>query len=450
MSRPIVCFFRKYLPGLNFESFLPILLLLASSFSCRDDGIEPTITDLHLTVVDINPTEVWLHLKSTVASGTVSVSRDDGLILGIYRSPVDTFFLNDSLRPLQTYRYEAAITSGFPRFRDRVQITTLDTTSHNFTWQVDTVGIESSGLYGAAIMNDTSVWVVGELYGSDTSGQLISYNAAHWDGEKWTLIRILYPYQGALYYANLRSIFAFSSNDFWVGSNQPMHWNGTRWETFDLLGDVWNGWIARMWGTSSSNLTIVGSNGAIAHYDGHRWQKQESGTSSDLTDVWGIGDGSQIWACGNNEVSGASALVAFHRSSGSWRVLWDAFAPNPTFPYRYSIQSLWTPGRGKFIITGGEVYYHSLIETSLVQVHPFEIPNYAYCVRGSSINNACLIGDYAMVMHYNGSTWHLYEELRNADELLYGLSVSDRLVVAVGTRYLLGASRTGLVIMGRR
>ncbi|MBI3006249.1 MAG: hypothetical protein HYY49_12660, partial [Ignavibacteriales bacterium] len=40
-----------------------------------------------------------------------------------------------------------------------------DTTSHNFTWTIDTVGDgNSSVLYDVAIINDTLAYAVGEIY----------------------------------------------------------------------------------------------------------------------------------------------------------------------------------------------------------------------------------------------------------------------------------------------
>ena len=46
-----------------------------------------------------------------------------------------------------------------------------DTTSHNFTWQTFTFGEHSSStLYDVAIINDSSIWAVGEIYMNDSLG----------------------------------------------------------------------------------------------------------------------------------------------------------------------------------------------------------------------------------------------------------------------------------------
>ena len=98
--------------------------------------------------------------------------------------------------------------------------------------------------------------------------------------------QILYPYQGQQYYAQLHSVFIFSDSDIWVGSNQPMHWNGTSWQTFDLSASIWNGWIYKIWGSSSSDLYIVGGGGSIAHtmaQVGHRYPAEQL----NVRDIWG-------------------------------------------------------------------------------------------------------------------------------------------------------------------
>ena len=48
-----------------------------------------------------------------------------------------------------------------------------DTTSHNYAWQTFILGDgNSSVLYDAAIINDTLIYAVGEIYLKDSTGQL--------------------------------------------------------------------------------------------------------------------------------------------------------------------------------------------------------------------------------------------------------------------------------------
>jgi hypothetical protein len=168
--------------------------------------------------------------------------------------------------------------------------TKADTTSHDYTWQMFTLaGASSSYLNDVAIINDTCIWAVGKMYLRDSTGNIepTFYNIAKWNGRQWTIERILFPFPEGSRVAELFSIFAFSPVDIWIGSAQPMHWNGKTWEYFNTPQSIFYGWIYKMWGTSSMNLYIVGANGSIAHYDGKVWTKIENGTTLDFHDVYG-------------------------------------------------------------------------------------------------------------------------------------------------------------------
>src|SRR5208283_5579955 len=69
----------------------------------------------------------------------------------------------------------------------------FDTTSHIFAWQTFTFGGGGgSELTDVAIINDTLVYAVGEIYLPDSpAGQ--PYNFEVWDGKTWTLSRIMFP-----------------------------------------------------------------------------------------------------------------------------------------------------------------------------------------------------------------------------------------------------------------
>ena len=57
--------------------------------------------------------------------------------------------------------------------------------------------------------------------------------------------------------------------------------------------------IQGIWGSSSSNVIIVGNSGTILQYDGASWNPVASGTTRDLKGVWGW-NASNIWAVGAN------------------------------------------------------------------------------------------------------------------------------------------------------
>ncbi|MBD3224169.1 MAG: hypothetical protein GF313_05530 [Caldithrix sp.] len=165
-----------------------------------------------------------------------------------------------------------------------------DTTSHNFTWTIDTLCDYGNYLKDVAIINENDIWAVGEIR---LDGGNQKYNAVHWDGEEWNLVKIPVKVFNTETFivSELNSIHAFDSNSIFVtNGGELIEYDGNKWDNwtflFEDLSDTTFGSINNIWGTSSSNLYLVGNNGNITHYDGQSWQRLDSGTDVDLLDVW--------------------------------------------------------------------------------------------------------------------------------------------------------------------
>ena len=75
--------------------------------------------------------------------------------------------------------------------------------------------------------------------------------------------------------------------------------------------------------------------------------------------------------------------------------------------------------------SSGYVYHHSLVDP--LRVNPddgVDLGNYPYRLRGSSRNNVLIAGDEVMLWHFNGMSWHRYEELLQPHDVIVGLAVS--------------------------
>ena len=106
-----------------------------------------------------------------------------------------------------------------------------DTTSHNFVWRIDTLGDgNSSVLKDVAIIDQSNIWAVGQVYLTDSAGQFSEpeYGFAIWDGAEWTLRRyqVMNP-TGSTSNLHPRGVIAFGSNDIWFASGGVFHWNGS-------------------------------------------------------------------------------------------------------------------------------------------------------------------------------------------------------------------------------
>jgi len=167
-----------------------------------------------------------------------------------------------------------------------------DTTSSNFTFQTSTFGNTAAGssyLNDVAIINDTDIWVVGAVYLTDSTGKPdpFPYNAVHWDGKSWNLLKITIQTKYGLVTMTLEGIFAFSSNDIWIVAGDPIHGDGKSWIDYDIrtiTGDQSLD-VSKGWGANSNSMYFVGQTGNIIQYNNGVWQKIDCGTITSIADI---------------------------------------------------------------------------------------------------------------------------------------------------------------------
>ncbi|WP_304043056.1 hypothetical protein [Ignavibacterium album] len=275
---------------------MPLLILIIQTLlftaGCKQSTEPKLEAQLKLELEDASCTEAWIKLSATnlQSPATINLLKDGSVTqtISLWRD-ADTVLYVDSLLPNQTYRFKSIVQSSNQQIitsSNELTVTTMDTTSHNFTWQIWEFGTTgSSTLYDVAIIDENDIWAVGEINIADSSiNGYTTYNAVHWDGTKWELKKI--GGQGGW---ACHTVFAFSASDIWFEGN--IHWNGSTYTAhmngWPLMpnGDGWQ--VNKMWGSSSEDLYAVGNNGNIAHWDGRKWTKIESGTTTNINDIWG-------------------------------------------------------------------------------------------------------------------------------------------------------------------
>ena len=284
-------------------SLFSIIFLLFIITSC--DSTEPPtppvepIPVVELKLDDTSCTEAWLQLttKDLTLPAELTLKQfnpnGDSVSQIFSLNTQDSLLYIDSLLPNQTYHIQVS-SIQYQVSSIKQPVTTMDTTSHNFTftsWTFGTIG--SSVLYDVAIINENNIWAVGEIMIADTSQNgYTTYNAVHWDGNDWELLRIPnYDYPNTLIYGALQTIFAFSENDIWFCSySNLVHYDGNSFTSKAqfMININFNGQVIKMWGTDKNNIYCVGRNGAIYHYGGTNWQRIESGTNANIVDISGI------------------------------------------------------------------------------------------------------------------------------------------------------------------
>lgn len=316
-------------------------------------------------------------------------------------------------------------------------------TSDNFTWQTFTFGGESGScsLHDIAIINENDIWAVGEIYHDSANGKPDPnpYNAAHWDGNKWNLLKVPYYYQGQAFYSPIYSICAFGSNDIWFEAG--IHWDGNQFQTLPLNIDF-PSHVSKMWGTSSNDLYIIGYSGLIAHrgMNGY-WQKLESGTDITLLDIYGARTSFgmyQILVVGSDNYPSRRTLLSINGNT---------VTPISTSPIPWDLYSIWFAPLQHYYLGGSGLYEKNSLSDNEWKNNSRDITNYAIaCMRGNGLNDVFAVGSFGEVIHFNGKQWTSYIKQTGLSNGVYGgLAVKGNLVVATGAN-----NRQAVILMGRR
>ena len=315
-------------------------ILITLNISCNTtepplpDGDRPTLT---LTLEDVSCTEAWIKLSTTDLSlpTNITLSKISNVTDTINLVSADTLLYIDSLLPNNSYTYQVS-SIKYQVSSNKLPVTTLDTTSHNRTWQVFKFGEhQHSVLYDVAIIDENNIWAVGEIYLLDSLGNddPHAYNAVHWDGNAWTLFRIMFyticgqqsrtPYPA-------KSIYIVDESEIWIagGGRQLAKLDGivqtnTFCPPFSII-------INSIWGQETRNLSVVGNNGKVGYFQNSSWSQLESGTEVDLFDIWESNDGT-LWTCGYSNDYGTTALLRF--SGTSWKTVYEGSGNNQSNGY---------------------------------------------------------------------------------------------------------------------
>jgi len=421
-------------------SVLPFFLI-----GCNDSPPgPPPVSSIQLAVEDASCTEAWLKVTFTDSNQprTIALRRDRQTVLTAQLTGNDSILIDEGLLPNHAYTYQVV------RLRDSVavdasanaQATTLDTTSHNWSFVLDTLGDgNSSVLNDVAIIHDSLAYAVGEIYLRDSTGQLDphAYNMAKWDGVSWQPMRIQFyticgqasrtPYPAS-------SVFAFSATDVWITSRggQLAHWNGTTQTATICNPDPFV--INKLWGENANSILAVGYDGQvgrIGHFAFGTWQRIESGTTLDVYDIFGQRNS----ITGEQEVYAVAAkqFVSFDKrilkiAGNSVSAVSDSGIP-------YSLHGIWFKAGRKYCVAGSGLYSKNTINsaTSWKWLHPGVTDYYLYAIRGNEINDLFSCGSFGELIHYNGISWTSFRATTSiAQGALYEISVKGNVSIAVG------------------
>ncbi len=435
---------------LPFHFFLlPFYFLLL--ISCEKQTTPVTLPNPQVTLTaEAGVIEAWLTVTTQEAEGAEVLLTRDGAERLRFAAVAETTVVDTGLLPAHSYTYAAQLLKKDQTATRSasVEITTMDTTSHNFTWEIYEFGGQrgSSVLYDVAIVNENDIWAVGEIHTAETDtfdslGNWVPpYNAVHWDGGEWELVRFMVPGPG---YSEIYSVFALGPNNVWMGQGSARHWDGHQWTIYNSN----NGFpgtfrIRKIWGTSSENLYFVGDNGNIVHYDGRYWLLLLSEIELDFRDVWGAWNPQQqYW----DVIAVASRLyVNYNRLifqlKPSYTLLSDS-------GINWPLLAVWFSSGRKYYVAGSGIYEKHQLSERQWQNGPLDITHYTiFGMRGNAINDIVAAGGVGEIIHFNGMTWKSFFDVTQLGYgNYYAVDMEGDIIAAVGQ----DAPR-GVIAMGRR
>ncbi|MCF8261329.1 MAG: hypothetical protein K9J12_11180 [Melioribacteraceae bacterium] len=411
--------FRSPFTPLFLLSFI-FLLVSCDTTEPRNNGV------LTLTPLDASCTEVWLKVEANanLVGTELTLYRDKEEYRSFTLTGTDTVLFSDGLMPSTNYSFFAQI-NGIPS--NTVNITTMDTTSHDFNWQTFTFGDGSGGssyLNDVAIVDENNIWAVGMIY---ENGE--KYNAVHWDGSEWKLEKILYyidqdnPSYGRTTYP-CNSAFTFDDGTFAISSNvQTAIFNSVGSYNLIKMGFQWEErfTINTMWGLSSSDFYVVGNGGNIAHYKNGSWNKIKNPASIEvnrnysLLEITGTQTG-EVYIAGGNTSRLTGILIIVEEEVA--KIIKEGQPVDGTKLFEPffmgTASTVWLSPNHTLYFGGHFLYTKKLKKWNLVKTLEgnFYSGNgnaqhwgYITQLRGTAENDIVFVGERNTVRHFNGLSW---------------------------------------------
>ncbi len=253
------------------------LILFFAILSCgKDTVVGPHLPTVELQALRVEAIEVALKitLPDSLVPRTFAVKRDGAVIFSGQMTGTEATVVDTTVLPARSYFYQALRLSGGEAVdsSDVVAVTTLDTTSHNYTWELQTIGVFQSSLSDVWGSSATNVYAVGRVEVPDGETQS---NIIHFDGNSWRTVTEA-AFDTGFAYGEFGGIYGFSEDDIWVVGTNVLHWDGNTWKplAFTLrrtgpgsaivitLNEVLSGnQFTAVWGASAQDVFAVGVGG---------------------------------------------------------------------------------------------------------------------------------------------------------------------------------------------
>jgi hypothetical protein len=312
-----------------------------------------------------------------------------------------------------------------------------DTTSHNFSWQFDTLGSYPSYFNDVWGVTKNSVYAVGFI--NAPTGQLANY-IAHFDGITWRTITdtaLLY----GLGAGGLSGIHGLSNSNITVVGTCDQgygysgfigRWDGAKWTNVTPTGTRP---LKTVWMRGSNDIFAGGVSGYVLHYNGIKWDSLSSGTMLDIWRIFGLPTG---------EVYGVASDYWQSPQGGVILQIDSSQITTEKVISGRRIFAIWGDSRTNLYVVGEGIYHKGSQDDwqDLGLQRPATTLFGIGAMKGSDI----LIGGYLQtVLHWNGASWRFYDSLYNQSgtTTIYQIRPIGNTFFVVGTANSLALTMIG-------
>ena len=270
-----------------------------------------------------------------------------------------------------------------------------------------------------------------------------TYNAVHWDGSSWELLRIPYHYNGDDFYHPIQAVFSFNESDIWFCGNGVIHWDGTNFRPIGISSGVWGPYqMNKMWGSSRSNLFIVGDNGNIARYNGTSWQRIESGTDLDIYDIWGEYNEKTT----EFEVFTVASKLLVNQEKKIFRInKTNNVISISTNGIPSNLTGIWFKNKVFYVVGNGMFRKTDIESTSEWTAFNYGLTSYYIGdIRGDDYNDIIATGSFGELVHFNGENWKSFTEVTYMNGAWSG-TIKGNIICCVGL-----VNNEAIITIGKR
>lgn len=446
-------------PKLSMLAAALLLLLITTGTTCKEPT-KPIDLPVTLEVVSVAVTDV--RLKVTMNdSDTVrhyqlardAELRNEGSFVG-----TDTILTDRNLAPNTSYTYRAfSLHEGqVVDSSDIVQVTTMDTNSRVYTWQVDSIGSYVSILRDVSVIADDDIWAVGMLGIGGADPVIRTHNALYWNGQEWEPVYIKYKHlsttiaDSAYGLNEVTAVHAIRSDAVWAAGSTPYFYDGETWTSYQHENSNWYKWthsVMDIWARNDDDVYFVGLDGYAHHWDGTDFTRIDLGTDYDLVNVSGNEDRVFVVAR-NGQLDGS---LVYEQATGQWSMLLESYYrdEDPAIGQWGGFTSVDVlEDTAYFGTSSGLLKYAYETETfELVPDSVIGIP--FYTIEEVSVlapNDIHLFNFDERYYHFNGLDWKRYDDHLDTGLRLRGADFHDNTAVMAGWLPGIGA----MIIRGSR